>query len=222
MKLSRKSIVIIFFCFFCVLSFILASLSKNRANIKVSYCRVIGNQIQDLKTQQFQLNLIDYGDTEEIVIFHFSLKNKSKYNHNQCIEDISIIKKTITEFLNQNTLNKLNSSSVAFIFQTLPGDSISMFNYNNNEKIINPAQFQFFSSLNVSLSSAIDFYDAKTIDIKVDEKEKLYLLENFKNLERVYLSGEDLTEDEKIYLINILPDCKIIYNGISISDICVE
>jgi hypothetical protein len=188
----------------------------------VSYCRVIGNQIQDLKTQQFQLNLIDYGDTEEIVIFHFSLKNKSKYNHNQCIEDISIIKKTITEFLNQNTLNKLNSSSVAFIFQTLPGDSISMFNYNNNEKMINPAQFQFFSSLNVSLSSAIDFYDAKTIDIKVDEKEKLYLLENFKNLERVYLSGEDLTEDEKIYLINILPDCKIIYNGISISDICVE
>ncbi len=222
MKLRKKLIITIFICLLCILGTALVFLLKHRANIKVDYCKGIGKQIENLKLKQFQLNVIDYGDTQENVIFYFNLKNKSKFNHDECVEDISIVRNIVTEFLNQNPSNKLNNRLVAFVFQTLPGDSISMFNYNNNEKLINPAQFHFFSFLNVNLSSATDFYDAKIIDIKVDEKEKLYLLKNFKNLEKVYLNGKVLTEDEKKYLLNILPNCMIICNGVSISDVNIE
>ena len=44
-------------------------------------------------------------------------------------------------------------------------------------------------------------------------------MKNFKNLEKVYLNGKVLTEDEKKYLLNILPNCIIICNGVSISDV---
>ena len=94
-----------------------------------------------------------------------------------------------------------------------------MFNYNNKERLINPAQFQFFSCLNVNASAAIDFIDAKIIDIRINENDRLDFLRDFKNLEKLYLNGRDLTKDEKEYLNNILPDCVVICNGITLSDV---
>lgn len=211
--------VIISICFLCIFGIISFFLLRQRANIKVDYCKSIGREIEILKLEQFQLNIIDYGDTQEYIIFHFGLKDKSKFNQDECVSDISLVRNTVMEWLNDNITSELNTKNVAFIFQTLPGDSISMFNYNNKERLINPAQFQFFSCLNVNASAAIDFIDAKIIDIRINENDRLDFLRDFKNLEKVYLNGKDLTKDEKEYLNNILPDCVVICNGITLSDV---
>ena len=217
--MKRKRIVIIFICFLCVFGIASIFLLKQRANIKVDYCKSIGKEIENLRLEQFQLNIIDYGDTQEYIIFHFGLKDKSKFDHDECINDISLVRNTAAQWLNDNISSELNNKNVAFIFQTLPGDSISMFNYNNKERLVNPAQFQFFSCLNVNASAAIDFIDAKIIDIRINENDRLDFLIDFKSLEQVYLNGKNLTKDEKEYLNNILPDCVIICNGVTISDV---
>lgn len=152
MKLNRKTISIIFVFVLFIICSALLLLLRNKASIKVDYCTNIGKRIENLKLKQFQLSIIDYEDTHEKVIFYFHLKNKNEYNNDECVEDISKVRKYVTAYLNENNSNELNNKMVKFIFETLPGDSISMSNYNNNEKLINPAQFQFFSFLNVNLS----------------------------------------------------------------------
>ena len=94
-----------------------------------------------------------------------------------------------------------------------------MSNYNIREKIVYPVQIQFFSNLDVNASAAMDFIDAKTIEIRIDENDHIEFLKDFKNLEIVHLNGRNLTNTEKEYLKNILPDCVIISNNVTISDV---
>ena len=200
-------------------------LLKSRFNIKVDCCQSIGKEIGKLKLKQFKFYMIDYGDTQEYINFHFYLKNISKFDQDQaecadeCINDISLVRKAAEKWLNANISSELNSKNVHFNFWTLPGDSITMSNYNIREKIVYPVQIQFFSNLDVNASAAMDFIDAKTIEIRIDENDHIEFLKDFKNLEIVHLNGRDLTNTEKEHLKNILPDCVIISNNVTISDV---
>ena len=212
-------------CLLCAFGIVSVYLLYTKPYIEVDYCKSIGKEIGKLRLKQFHLSAIRYGDTQEEIIFSFDLKNMSKFDQDQaecadeCVNDISLVRKAATKWLNENISSELNSKNVHFNFWTLPGDSITMSNYNIRERLVHPAQFQFFLNLDVNASAAMDFIDAKTIEIRIDENDHIEFLKDFKNLEILHLKGRDLTNDEKEYLKSILPDCVIISNRVTISDV---
>ena len=72
--MKRKRIAIMLICFLCVLGIASMFLLKSRVNIKVDCCQSIGKEIGKLKLKQFKFYMIDYGDTQEYINFHFYLK----------------------------------------------------------------------------------------------------------------------------------------------------
>lgn len=181
----------------------------------INYCEEIGRKLGWLNLQQFHCSTIE-GSQE--IVFSFRLKEHIDYDHDKCIDDIARIKNTVTNYLNNNPSNELNTKRIAFMFQTLPGDAIYMYNFKGESNPIQPDKFQYFLYLFVDLSSAQEFSDARVIELKVDENDDLSVLEDWKNLEYLNISGKGLTEEKQKYLCEILPDCTIICNGETINE----
>lgn len=213
MKKNNKTFLKIFLSFFFIFTAIIFLIfSRHTIDVEVDYCEDIGKKLKSLHLNQFQCNIIKYGDTIKNINFSFCLKNYDDYDAYECCEDIVKVRNLITNYLHQNPTNDMNNNLISFQFQTLPGDSICMKNYNDNQFVVS-SEFLYFSYLYIPISSANEFWDAKVIGLRVDEKEELALLKKWKNLEKIYLTKKNFTEEEKEYLLNIIPNCTIICNG---------
>lgn len=129
------------------------------------------------------------------------------------IEDIAKIRDTLTAYLAEHPDNPLNQKRITVYIDTGAGMSISFSNYTTERRFINPVQFAFINNYSFDINKAEAFQDAYRIGLKVRTEDDLKLLENWDNLQFLWLDGRgmELTEEQQQYLREILPGCKVKY-----------
>lgn len=77
MKKNNKTFLKIFLSFFFIFTAIMFLIfSRHTVNVKADYCKDIGRKLESLHLNQFQCNIIEYGNTIKNVNFLFSLKKE--------------------------------------------------------------------------------------------------------------------------------------------------
>lgn len=180
--------------------------------------RAIDKQLRHLELGQFHYDSIK--ENSNYIRFDFSLieNDFNKYSKNEAMNDIYKIREKIADYLKNN---QLNDNFITIVFNTFPGDNISVFNYNflENSNSIFPSTLNYFRYLDVDYLSSIErLKEAHIINGWVSKIDNLSIFEDFKNLERLEIYSQKLTHEEQIYLLKVLPNCIIIWNGETISD----
>lgn len=218
-KLKKRIFAIISFILVILIVAIMLVFKVRYVYIDLDYCKELGRKLFWLNLNQFYCSSIDNADNQHIQ-FYFRLNDYDDYSESECVKDIAKVRNTIAEYLNNNPHNELNNQLIICTFETFPGETMYMYNYNfkiERESQL-PEDFMYYQYLSVNLSYAQEFSDARIIELKVDESDDITVLENWGNLECLNISGKGLTEENQKYLCEILPDCTIICNGETINE----
>ena len=152
-----------------------------------------------------------------MVEFWFYLKSKREVDEKKDIDDYIPIRKKVIEYLSQNPQNELNNQKIELVFQFEAGEVHSIYNYSFAKKGLYN-DFPFCYSIPIYASNYKDFTDAIYLSMKIENTDDLQVFENFNKLEYLKLDGIDISENDKDYIRNTLPDCKVYYNGELISN----
>ena len=211
MKKCIKNIVLIiigmticgvFFCHF------------RKTKVQPVYCRELYAELNDT-SEQFKCTEVKIEDNENHIRLIFSLRNLDNYDYGLCIDDIIRIRSEVTNYLSGHPENKLAGKLISLQFQTLPGDTFTLSNFNSQkEGLFN--DFPFCLCISIPISQYQYFINAISISITVEESDDLILLEKFNRLEYLYLIGPELSSEEKEYIVKLLDNCVIIYNGVKL------
>lgn len=179
--------------------------------VKLDYCSDIYKEVNSI-SGQFRCSEVNYSENLDSVAFIFNLKDRSDYDADKGTTQVIAIRKTMIDYLNNNPQNELSTKRIYLSFQTLPGDSFSLFNFDQNkEGLYN--DFPFCYDTTVTVSNYESFINAFSLSIKIESSEELKILEKFERLEYLKLKGPEISDDEREYLRTTLPDSEIYYNG---------
>ena len=179
--------------------------------VKLDYCSDIYKEVNSI-SGQFRCSEVNYSENLDSVAFIFNLKDRSDYDADKGTTQVIAIRKTMIDYLNNNPQNELSTKRIYLSFQTLPGDSFSLFNFDQNkEGLYN--DFPFCYDVTVNASNYESFINVFSLSIKIESSEELKILEKFERLEYLKLYGPEISDDEREYLRTTLPDCEIYYNG---------
>ena len=193
-----------------VIVLILECSCANKNAVKIDYCSDIYKEVNGI-SGQFRFSEVDYSENLDSVAFIFNLKDRSDYDADKGTTQVIAIRKTMIDYLNNNPQNELNTKRIYLSFQTLPGDSFSLFNFDHNkEGLYN--DFPFCYDVTVNSSNYESFINAFSLSIKIESSDELKILEKFERLEYLNLYGPEISDDEREYIRNTLPDCEIYYN----------
>lgn len=220
MKIKRNFKKIIILSIVIILSFMgIYTIYTHRVYTELDYCKELGRNLGWLNMKQYNCVYIENGDDEQTIRIGFNLKSYDNYSnsdeYNQAINDISMVKRTISEYLKEYPENELNFKKIICIFNNLPGEHCYMYNYDfrleDDFQELN--DFLYFDCLYADLLLAESFKGSRVIDLRVKDLNDISLLEEWNNLEELKLSGIEFSAEDKQYLINLLPNCTIICNG---------
>ncbi len=216
-KIKLKTRLIIFFVLAIAMIFAYTIVS-HKVDTNLVYCKELATNLGWLNTKQYQCECIDIGDNEQTICIDFHLKSYDNYSnddgHIEAICDIGMIKKEISKYLEKFPEHELNKKRIICTFYNLPGEQCYMYNFDNRlgKKLQKPDGLRYFQWVTVDITKADDFKDACDISLKINDKNELKLLEEWKNLNHLELVGVEFTEDDQKYLVEILPDCTIYCN----------
>lgn len=218
MKCNHKKTIAILLCVISLLAIgVWIILDKyNKPNIEVSFCKSVGKELTKENLEFYRLSYIK--ETEQGICFCFSVKEYENFEYSKCLPDMINVKKGIENYCKNNPDNELNYKLINVRFDTFPGDIIlGMSNNRGNEVFTQPVVLSFFSNVETSIVDAEGIKDARTIGFVIKSFEELKHLEQWNNLEFTEIIGPELTEEQMNYVISILPNCEIIYNGKNIT-----
>lgn len=194
-----------------VIVLILECSCVNKSNSCPDYCKDIYKSLTKT-TGLFRCSHIKYEEQSDSVYFYFEADKDAKYSKETETDDIITKRKIITDYLYKNPKNVLSSQHIILLFSRFPGDSFNLNNFNENkEGLYN--DFPFCYGLTVNASNYESFINAFSLSIKIESSDELKILEKFERLEYLNLYGPEISDDEREYIRNTLPDCEIYYNG---------
>ncbi|MCR4889257.1 MAG: hypothetical protein K5979_08795 [Ruminococcus sp.] len=188
-------------------------------NVELDYCKDIYKSLNKVSSsfECISIRSICYDKNEDVVEFRFDLKSKREVDEKKDIDDYIPIRKKVIEYLSQNPQNELNNQKIELVFQFQAGEVHSIYNYSFAKKGLYN-DFPFCNSIPIYASNYKDFTDAIYLSMKIENTNDLQVLENFNKLEYLILDGIDISDNDKAYIRNTLPDCKVYYNGELISN----
>lgn len=221
-KIKYKTLLILFAVLLIVIIFVYTIIS-HKVDTDLDYCKALARNLGWLNTKQYHCKCIDIGDNEQTILIDFRLKSYDNYSncdgHIEAIYDIGMIKKEISKYLEKFPDHELNKKRIICTFYNLPGEQCYMYNFDNRLKknLQKPDGLRYFQWITIDITKADDFKDACDISLAVNNKNELQFLEEWKNLKYLELVGMDFSEEDKKYLVEILPNCTIYCNKERIS-----
>ena len=211
MKDNLKNKIIIITLGIIVICYVAFNVHKP-AESNLDYCEELSFSINQINLKEFKCFSIT--EENEEVIFYFDSKDTG-INLNYTIADIIKVKNYMTNYLIENPNNQLNMHKIRFVFKIMADESIYMYNYNfnTNQKFNNSYDFCSFKGLYVDNFSEIELLeDVYMIDVCATTIDDLSFLKKWSNIEYLRIYTSYITEEQKLYLNDILPECEIIYN----------
>lgn len=156
-------------------------------------------------------------ESNGIIRFSFELKNYNEYddNTNYGIMDMQKVSKIIGEYLSENPNNPLNSKKISCIFYQLPGDAMSMYNYDyeteNSERF---NDFSFYNNLCAETSSVLcELQNVKSIKAYIKQIDSLNFVEEWENIEHLQFISSAFTKEQCDYLSDVCSQCDLILSS---------
>ena len=213
---------------FTVLSVIIISayiIVSHKVDTNLDYCKELARNLGWLDMNQFNCSYIE-SDEEQAIRIYFDLKNPNKYSkenknkYSKVVYDIAVVKNEISLYLKEHPNNELNKKKIICIFRELADDQRFMYNYDYRleSSLQKPDGLVYFKWVTVDITDADDFKDACDIRLAINNKNELQLLKEWKNLKYLELVGMEFSEEDKKYLVEILPNCTIYCNDELISN----
>lgn len=215
MIIMKKRILCIIIPVILTLTFFGILIKKN-SDLKRQpiYCQELYKELNNTSVQ-YKCSEIKTNDTEESIRFIFNLRDLDEYDRKSCTDDIIRIRNQISAYLSNHPQNDLVKKQISLQFLTLPGDAFEISNFSQQkEGLYN--DFHFCSDITIPINQYNYFINAISISIKVEKTDDLILLERFNRLEYLYLIGPELSDEEKEYIVKLLDNCVIVYNGVKL------
>lgn len=148
MKIFKKVLAVIFTLSFIIIIGEMVSNHTNTFKDESKYLSFV-NRIIDLDLKQFYFDDIveSNNSTKYNIIFVIPNSNYNNYNLSECIEDIILVRKEITDLFSEKSMENISDKMICVSFQTLPGSSIHMYNYSEGVLKSNSSKFLFFDNL---------------------------------------------------------------------------
>ncbi len=216
MKIFKKVLALIFTLSFIIIIGKIVS-SRNNTNTfkdESKYSSFV-NRIIDLDLKQFYFDDIVEANnsTKYNIIFVIPNSNYNNYNLNECIEDIILVRKEITDLFSDKSMVNIRDKMICVSFQTLPGSSINMYNYSEGALKSNSFKFLFFDNLYLPTKYWGFFDDANKIGVCIDDNAELERIDIFADLKQLYVLGTDLDKNKILEITEEIPNCTVYYNG---------
>lgn len=175
-------------------------------------CHRIGRLLAWTSFDYFNCESIVYVPERDEYVFYFQFTDKD-FDTSILINDVVKAKEIITRYLTEHSDNMINNKKVTLSFEIIPGDSVELYNYHENEIVTSPTEFVYYGLGYVPIAEASPFQDAYSIALKLNDESDLAKLSAWKNLKWLYLTGIDFTEEQKSIIKRQLPSCQIIYGN---------
>lgn len=210
------------FDFIVLLILSINRICSHKVYSEIEYCDELGKKISWLNLRYYSsvINIQEDSDDSVRISLHNKNIKSDDFLENEYvgIQDIVKVKQAIDEYLEENPKHILNDAKICVLFGGIADDCIQINNYSEN-KSETDGIWRFSESYycSIELNKADIFSDFSEIKLKVSDSEELKKLEKWDNLQTVYLSGMDFSQEDKQYLLEILPNCDIYCNDENLS-----
>lgn len=180
----------------------------------ILYCKQISLILSLTKLNQFKFSYITQSESKNEIYIRFDLK-RSRFEDN--IDDIMIVRNTITEYLKKHPNNKLNEKKIWIAFYEGPVDElfiIGNYNYFQSAKSTKASHgFNYYSLMSMPKLSSINvLYDAEGISFYTEYFDNTEFLKEMNSLKYLEIRSNNWTNDIKSDIINSFENCKVIYD----------
>lgn len=182
------------------------------AYTKIDYCVDIARKINWIDLSHFECDTIK--EIQGVVSFGFSIKNEYvQHMDDELFIELIKIRNYVSEYMEEHPENELNNKKIRLHFNTLPGDYMRVYNYDfiNGSELVDAKEFAYFDIVHIeNLSTLQGLSDARIISrLCVQKVDSLEFFKEFTNLKYLDYNSDKISEEEKEYLRNLLPDCTI-------------
>lgn len=202
----KKKIVIILAIF--ILCIYIVKVFPARTDL--NYCKEIAFWVNFIGMENARCNVIF--EENEIIYFSGEIRNVSK-GENEGYESLLKIRKYVTDYLNKHPENMLNTKKIVIDFQTYPGESVSVSNYDNitDDTMRNSTDFSYYNGLFVKNASILSELDNPRVikSVSIENIDDLLFVEQWNELYYIHFWGQELSDEQKKYLCSHLTNCDI-------------
>lgn len=211
---EKKQILFFIILIIFVLGTYIYLIVPSKAHTNIVYCEELAEEINWIGNAQ--LRCVEISEQEDEVIFYCEFNEKlglNKYSADKYTVDMIKMKNAIVKYMIEHPQNELNSKKIKCIFNTLPGDSQCIYNYNylTKEKVSDSKNFAYFEFVDTKHISSIEgLGNACSMIVYAEEIDTLDFFKEWTNLKYLRLICLNITEEQVSYLKELLPDCEIV------------
>lgn len=213
MKKVLKLVAIIAFAVAILIIAIYYNSKKSGDSTVESKFSTLNNQLMEPELKQFFFDRITESQNGQTINISFTIPKSGykSFNSLECIDDIITVREVLTGSLESNDAFK--NKKINVLFNALPGNSIYMRNYeqNNNDFIGN--SFQFYENLYLPFDYWNSFNQARKIGIIIKSESEISNLSIFSGVQELSISESDISNKSLYKITEILPDSTVYYNG---------